>query len=488
MNMASQITQYEWATVDRKNAGIKWETIIWGPVIRKVNKLQSRIAKAITRGMKNLARKLQYLLSKSYYTKLLAVRRVTTNKGKKTPGIDKILWSTATSKYINALKLTNKNYKAKALKRVHISKSNGKKRPLGIPTIHDRAMQALYAKTLDPISETTADKVSFGFRKYRSCDDAKEYLFKLLGKKISAQWVLEGDIKGCFDNINHEWLKENILIDRKILNQFLKAGFVHNKKLFPTEKGTPQGGIISPILANMTLDGLEELLKRKYWTNSRGTINRKYNRRNKINLVRYADDFVVTATNKEVLEEARELIEGFLKERGLELSREKTEITHINTGFDFLGWNFRKYNGKLIIKPSKESYKSIINEIRTKIKENKTIKQENLIKILNSKIRGWCNYHRSACSKKSYQSLDRDIFYALWSWAKRRHPNKAKQWIKDRYWIRTETRDWTFSVGNIKLIFASDTKIIRHRLIKFAANPYLKEYDKYYLRKKLRLK
>lgn len=238
----------------------------------------------------------------------------------------------------------------------------------------------------------------------------------------------------------------------------------------------------------MTLDGLEELLKRKYWTNSRGTINRKYNRRNKINLVRYADDFVVTATNKEVLEEARELIEGFLKERGLELSREKTEITHVNTGFDFLGWNFRKYNGKLIIKPSKESYKSIINEIRTKIKENKTIKQENLIKILNSKIRGWCNYHRSACSKKSYQSLDRDIFYALWSWAKRRHPNKAKQWIKDRYWIRTETRDWTFSVGNIKLIFASDTKIIRHRLIKFAANPYLKEYDKYYLRRKLRLK
>lgn len=198
MNMASQITQYEWATVDRKNAGIKWETIIWGPVIRKVNKLQSRIAKAITRGMKNLARKLQYLLSKSYYTKLLAVRRVTTNKGKKTLGIDKILWSTATSKYINALKLTNKNYKAKALKRVHISKSNGKKRPLGIPTIHDRAMQALYAKTLDPISETTADKVSFGFRKYRSCDDVKEYLFKLLGKKISAQWVLEGDNQRLF--------------------------------------------------------------------------------------------------------------------------------------------------------------------------------------------------------------------------------------------------------------------------------------------------
>lgn len=488
MNMASQITQYEWATIDRKEATLRWDLIIWDLVEQKVNRLQARIARAITKERNNLAKKLQYLLVNSFYAKLLAVRQVTTNKGKKTPGIDNILWSTPARKYINALKLTNRKYKSKPLKRVYISKTNGKKRPLGIPTMYDRAIQALYAMALDPIAETKADIVSFGFRKYRSCDDAKEYLFKLLSKKISAQWVLEGDIRGCFDNISHEWLKENVVMDKKILHQFLKSGFIHSEKFFSTVKGTPQGGIISPILANITLDGLEMLLKKKYWTNSRGTINRKYNRVNKINLVRYADDFVVTATNKEVLKEAKELIEEFLRERGLELSKEKTKITHINTGFNFLGWNFKKYNDKLIIKPSKESYKSIINQIRKVIKKNRTIKQENLIKILNSKIRGWCNYHKSACSKKSYQSLDKDIFYALWGWAKRRHPNKPKQWLKDRYWITNNNRDWIFSDGNIKLIFASDTRIVRHRLIKFSANPYLKEYDRYYIDRKLKSK
>ena len=306
-------------------------------------------------------------------------------------------------------------------------------------------------------------------------------------KRKDEKWVLEGDIRGCFDNISHKWIEDNIPIDKQVLKEFLKSGFIYNKELFPTEEGTPQGGVISPILANMTLDGLEMLLKREYWTNKHGTINRKYNRENKINLVRYADDFVVTATNKEVLIEAKELIADFLKERGLELSREKTQITHINDGFDFLGWNFRKYKGKLIIKPSKKSYKSIINEIRELIKKHKTIKQGALIKKVNSKIIGWCNYHRSACSKKSFQSLDRDVFKALWNWVKRRHPNKPKKWLKKEYWQSNETRDWIFSDGEVRLKFASDTKIVRHRLIKFAANPYLREYDKYYLKRKLKL-
>ncbi|WP_027340697.1 group II intron reverse transcriptase/maturase [Halonatronum saccharophilum] len=488
MNMASQITRHEWATIDRKKAELRWELIIWEAVKRKVNKLQSRIAKAVIKGNYNLARKLEYLLTKSYYVKLLSVKKVTTNKGKRTAGVDKKLWQTSATKYINALKLSKRNYKAKPLKRIYISKTNGKERPLGIPTMFDRSMQAIYAIALDPIAESKADRISFGFRKYRCCADAKEYLFKLLGKKISGRWVLEGDIRGCFDNISHKWIEENIPINKEILKEFLKSGYVYNKKLFPTKRGTPQGGIISPILANMTLDGLEMLLKREYWSNERGTINRKYNRINKINIVRYADDFVVTATNKEVLEEIKELIEDFLKERGLQLSREKTKITHINDGFDFLGWNFRKYKGKLIIKPAKKAYKSIINEIREVIKKHKTIKQGELIGILNSKIRGWCNYHSSACSKKSYQSLDSDVFKALWNWARRRHPNKSKKWIKEEYWQSNETRDWIFSDGDVKLRFASDTKIVRHRLIKFDANPYLPEYDKYYLGRKLKLR
>ncbi|MFO7820157.1 MAG: group II intron reverse transcriptase/maturase [Halanaerobacter sp.] len=488
MNMASQITQYEWATIDRQEAELQWENIIWSYVKRKVNRLQSRIAKAIIKGKENLAKKLGYLLTRSYYAKLLAVRKVTTNKGKRTAGIDNEVWTTSAKKYKNALKLTNRGYRAKPLKRIYIPKAKDKERPLGIPTMYDRAMQALYAMALDPMIESKADRISFGFRKYRSCADAKEYLFKLLGKKISGKWILEGDIRGCFDNISHNWIEENVLMDKQILKEFLKSGFIYDKQLFPTEKGTPQGGIISPILANLTLDGLEMLLKREYWSNERGTINRKYNRKNKINLVRYADDFVVTATNKEVLEEIKELVESFLKKRGLELSREKTRITHINDGFDFLGWNFRKYKAKLIIKPAKKSYQTIINEIRTIAKKNKTIKQNTLINILNPKIRGWCNYHRSACSKKSYQSLDRDIFHTLWNWAKRRHPNKAKKWLKKEYWQSDEERDWIFSDGDVRLIFASDTKIERHRLIKFDANPYLQEYDEYYFKRKLKLK
>ena len=409
MNMASQITQYEWATIYHAEAELAWDITFWGLVERKVNKLQLRIAKAIEESKDNLAKKLQYLLTNSFYAKLLAVRKVTTNKGKKTPGVDGKIWSTPAEKFKAALKLTNEGYRAKPLRRVYIDKKPDKKRPLGIPTMYDRAMQALYSLALDPVSETKADKISFGFRKYRSCDDAKEYLFKLLGRKVSAQWALEADIKGCFDNISHEWIQENVPVEFKVLNQFLKSGYVFDKQLFPTDEGTPQGGIISPILANMTLDGMLDLLKRNYWTNQNGTINRRYNQ-HKVNLVRYADDFVITANSKEVLEDIKEIVESFLNERGLELSRRKTKITHISQGFNFLGWNFRKYSGKLIIKPSKEAYQSIINEIRELIKKNNTTKQSRLIKILNTKIRGWCNYHNTACSKRVTRNLT-EIFF-----------------------------------------------------------------------------
>ena len=194
---------------------------------------------------------------------------------------------------------------------------------------------------------------------------------------------------------------------------------------------------------------------------------------------------VITAKSKSVLEEIKELLTEFLNERGLELSQRKTKITHISQGFDFLGWNFRKYSGKLIIKPSKEAYKSIIDKIRNLIKKNNTAKQSTLIKILNPVIRGWCNYHSCVCAKESYQRLDRDIFQALWGWSKRKYPNRAKSWIKDKYWEFDDTRNWIFATKDEKLIAASETEISRHWLIKFAANPYLKEYEDYYLRRKL---
>jgi len=460
---------------------IQWKSIHWKTIERQVNKLQSRITQATKEGKKSLAKKLQYLLTNSFFTKLLAVRKVTTNKGKNTSGIDKRLWSTPASKLKGALSLKRKGYKSKPLRRTFIEKKGKKKkRPLGIPTMYDRAMQALHAMALDPISEATADKVSFGFRKKRSTHDAAAHIFRYLRIENSAQWILEGDIKGCFDNINHQWMLNNIPMDKRILKQFLKAGFVYRKQLFPTKKGTPQGGIVSPILANMTLDGIERKIKEKYWINKKGTIDRDYNK-HKVNYTRYADDFVVTAESQEILLDIKQIIKDHLKQRGLILSEEKTLITHIDQGFDFLGWNFRKFKGKLIIKPSKASLKNILIKIRSTIKGYRTAKQETLIWKLNPIITGWSNYHRSTAAKEALSKVDNTVFFTLWKWAKRRHPKKSMQWIKDRYWRKNKNRTWIFSDGKFTLKFAAYTEIVRHVIIKFNANPYLQTDKVYYI-------
>ena len=452
----------------------QWNSIDWKKIRSTVNRLQIRIAKATQDENWNLVKRLSYLLTHSYSAKLLAVRIVTLNKGKRTPGIDGELWNTASEKMRAALNLTDHQYRAQPLRRIYIPKpGKDTKRPISIPTMYDRAMQALYGLALQPIAETTADPRSFGFRVFRSAQDASEYAFLCLSRKTASPWILEGDIRGCFDTIAHDWLMDNIPMDQSVLTQFLKAGFVFDQTLFPTDKGTPQGGIISPILANMALDGLENTLKAKF-------------PRMRVYFIRYADDFLVITPTKEIAEEAREAIREFLTERGLELSSEKTLITHISDGFDFLGYNFRKYKGMLLTKPSKKSIQSITGKIRAIVKKAQAWSQDALIKTLNPIVRGWANYHRHIAAKATFKKLDAYLWTVTWQWGKRRHSNKGFKWIATRYWHSEDERNWVFKTGENTLHQFSDASIRRHTFPKLDANPYLDR--SYFLERKDRMR
>ncbi len=468
------------ATVNRRNDFTLWDYLNWNKIRKQVSKLQTRIAKAVMNNKTRLRKRLSYLLIKSYYAHLLAIKKVSENKGGKTPGIDGEIWSTSKAKLKAVSLLKSNRYKSKPLKRIYIEKKGKKKkRPLSIPCMIDRAVQALYALILEPVSETTGDIHSYGFRKYRSTKDACSYIKICLQQKTSATWVLEADIKGCFDNIDHDWLMKHMPLKESILTEFLKAKYKEGNKLFPTTAGVPQGGIISPILANLTLDGLEDHIQSKYWRSKTGCINRQHNK-HKVNLIRYADDLIITADTKETAMDLKSMLSDFLQIRGLELSEEKTKITNIREGFNFLGWNFRKYNSHLKVQPSKESINAIKNKIGMTIRKMSACTQEALIGNLNPVIRGWGNYHNGVSSWRSFRKVDKYIFYALWQWAKRRHPMKSAKWLKDRYWIQIDSRDWIFSTGKYNLKSISGIRYIPHRLIKVDMNCFLVKNREYY--------
>ncbi len=465
---------------------LDWHAIDWQQVNQIVRRLQARIVKATQEGRWGKVKALQRLLTRSFSGKALAVRRVTENQGKRTPGVDGITWDTPTQKAAAIGALRHRGYRPQPLRRVYIAKSNGGRRGLGIPVMHDRAMQALYLLALDPVAETIADLNSYGFRSHRAPADAIEQCFIVLAKKASPQWVLEGDIRACFDQIAHEWMMTHIPMDHGILHKWLTAGYLEQNVLHPTETGTPQGGICSPVIANMALDGLEARLRtafpRSVWNGQRRVCP-------KVNLIRFADDFIITGATKELLEnEVKPLVDAFLRERGLELSVEKTVITHIADGFDFLGQNLRKYNGKLLIKPSAKSIKALLRKVRRVIKDNTSAAAGTLICQLNPLIRGWAMYHRHVVSSTTFQSVDYAIFQALWRWAKRRHPTKGARWIRARYFQTSGNRHWVFS-GEVRgkdgqpravhLFAAHSLPIRRHTKIENRANPYDPQWEVY---------
>jgi RNA-directed DNA polymerase len=464
----------------RSGSTIDWRDFDWSDCQRRVRSLQLRIVKAWQEGRRRKAKALQRMLTRSLSGKALAVRRVTENQGKRTPGVDHELWSTPEAKSQAVLSLTRRSYKPRPLRRVYIPKSNGKMRPLGIPTMKDRAMQALYLLALQPIAECTADRNSYGFRPKRSVADAIEQCFAALSRHDCAPWILEGDIKGCFDNISHDWLIAHAPIEKAILRKWLKAGFIEANALWPTEAGTPQGGIISPTLANIALDGLE------------AELHRRFRQPAKVHLVRYADDFIISGRSKELLEnEVKPLVADFLCVRGLELSPEKTSITHIEQGFDFLGHNVRRYDsGKFLTKPSRKAVIGFLRRVRGLIKANRTATQADLIATLNPLLRGWANFYRHAVAKEIFRAMDDQIWKAIWRWVQRRHPKKGKGWLRRRYFPANPRDRWWFATKpngkkgeRRELLKLSRVPITRHIKIKAEANPFDARWELYFERR-----
>jgi len=359
----------------------RWENIDFQKAGKCVKKQQGRIAAAYAARRYDVALYLQHQLTNSFYARCLAVRCIANSKGCNTPGVDGELIDSPDKKNQMVQELSRRGYKPRPLKRILIPKSDGSSRPLCIPTMRDRGMQTLYKFALEPISELTADDCSFGFRPGRSARMAIRRLGLILRESNRFQWLMKADIKSCFDTICHDWLLENIPMDKKILRKFLKAGYVDEGVYHSVDAGTPQGGCISPMLCNMTLDGMEAMLKDLCGDSVR--------------LVRYADDIVMVGVSKSGLVQiAAPAVEKFLSERGLHLSPTKTYVSSVDQGITFLGWNIYKSKGKVFAVPSQQSMKSLENRIIDTIQRFSQSSNWNLCVKMKNMIGGWVNYYK----------------------------------------------------------------------------------------------
>src|SRR5713226_5183891 len=457
-----------------------WNTINWRKANRTVRHLRHRIFRATQEGNLNKVRSLQKLMLKSYSNRLTSVRRVAQiNAGKNTPGVDKLVIKTpaARGKMVDALAHYTL-WKAKPAKRVYIPKKNNKRRPLGIPVVQDRCLQAMVKNALEPSWEARFEGISYGFRPGRSCHDAIAKIYLLALPHRTKKWVLDADIKGAFDNISHDYLLDAIgmVPGRELIRQWLKAGYVEQEMYHTTEQGTPQGGVISPLLANIALHGMEDAIGVQY--NCRGELIGKRE------VIRYAEEFLCFCETKEDAEEVQNILVEWLKQRGLTLSTEKTRIVHLTEGFNFLGFNVRHYRApqtarsgwKLLIKPSKESAQKIRETLKDLWRSAQGASIQTALATMNPVIRGWAEYFRIAVAKEIFGKLDGWMFYKATRYTKHRHPNKSKGWQQHRYWGRfnLDRRDYsTFGdkqTGRYLLKF-SWFPIQRHVLVKGTSSP-----------------
>ena len=459
-----------------------WHQIDWKVAEKTVYSLQRRIYQASSRDDVKVVRRLQKLLLRSFFAKAIAVRRVSQdNTGKKTAGIDGVKSLSPKERIELVYSLVPLTGKSDPVRRVWIPKpGKDEKRPLGIPTMEDRARQCLVKLALEPEWEAKFEPNSYGFRPGRGCHDAMEAIFNALRSKTA--YVLDADIAKCFDRIDHQYLLNKLKTFpamRRQIKAWLKAGVLDGKRLFPTNDGTPQCGVISPLLANVALHGLENHLKnwitskKLYYTS--GNPIKKGLKAPTMGIIRYADDFVIIHKDLEIIKEAKEETENWLKRAGLEIKPEKTRLCHSlknhegeKPGFNFLGFNVRQYpTGRhhankttkgeikpytLHIKPSKEAIDRHYKKLSEIVDRHKAAPQKALISRLNSVIRGWSNYYRYSVCSEIFQKIDWLLVYKLTRWANRRHPNKSWKFKKPKYWKTKEGNNWLFSDGVVELI------------------------------------
>lgn len=469
-----------------------WHKLDWKTINEKVAILQNQIVLESIKGNKSQVMKLQRKLICSLAGRAKAVRKVVTNKGGKTPGIDRIIWKGPAQYYEAIIRLSKivqnpYEYKAKPLKRVLIPKpgsKTGEMRPLGIPTLDDRMVQAVYHLAIDPIVEQNSDINSFGFRKFRSTQDAVNYLRNYLDKSYSPRWVLEADISKCFDKIDHNFLLNHTPIcDKHILKEWLKCGVLAERIWKSTDEGTPQGGIISPTLCNIALNGLEKVIKEVRGRSSTGHSPL-------IKIIRYADDIVITGKDKTMLEECKQQLREFLIVRGLTLNEEKTKIVNIEEGIDFLGfnirrqpWNFYKnvvteQKDVLVIKPSKKGLTKLLMKIKDTITQHRNI--TDIANALNPVLRGWAEHKRiSPQARQAFFKIDNYIWERLRAQLIRSRSGKSI--VKDNFSkVYDKDRRWGDDKG-VKILSLARIGIHRLRLKKLNLNPYILENIPYFL-------
>jgi RNA-directed DNA polymerase len=466
---------------------LDWRQIDWRQAERNVRRLRQRIFKASRAGDLQRVRRLQKLMLRSYANALLSVRRVTErNAGRLTAGIDGevVLTPEAKTELVDRVTHSREPFKALPVRRVFIPKSGGKQRPLGIPTILDRVHQARVVNALEPEWEARFEPKSYGFRPGRGCHDAIQAIYQVAKQNPRRLWVLDADLAGAFDRIGHDHILTMIgsFPARGMIRAWLKAGVVEQGLLSRTEEGTPQGGVASPLLLNIALHGMETAAGARYGADNHAMKGTPV-------LIRYADDFVVHChTRQEALEVKARLAE-WLTPRGLAFNDGKTQVVSLADGYDFLGFNVRRYWRKLLIKPSKAALRRIRRRLRDELRSLRGSNAQAVIKRLNPIIRGWANYYRTQVSAEAFGKLDYYLWRLTWKWAIRSHANKPTHWVFARYFgkfNKARQDRWVFGHRNSGAFMHrfAWTNIVRHEIVKHRVSPDDPELADYWARRR----